>query len=177
MPFYLISFLLVSFFMYHSMKQPPRVVTSLAIRHYIVTVLVSMWTSDELRGLFFSVEHPQLALDAYCVPKGFAPAWLSLTLRFASIILASIIWSRTFSLAGRKPKARRVFLVVWPIYVAVFLIESVTVIQAHDYVTSGGRFFGFYILAPALILFLAFVIDLHFRSPSSDDLFLSQKTA
>ena len=163
--------------MYHSLKQSPVVPWRLGLRHFVVVAAVSVLTSEDAYAVLFTVTHPQAAFASYYEPKGFAPSWLYFTLSIADIILGAIIWSKSAALAARKAKARPVFLIVWPIYVAVFLIQSVAVIQAHGYVTSTGRFFAFYILAPTLILFVAFVIDLHFRSPSSDDLFLSQKAA
>lgn len=175
--FYLISFLLVSFFMLHSLKQPPIVPWRLRLRHFVATAAVSVLTSEDAYAVFFYLTHPQAAFANFYVPKGFAPGWLYFSLNVAGIIMGAIIWLESAALATRKAKARPVFLIIWPIYVVTFLIGSMAVVQAHDDITGTGQLFAFYILAPAFILLLALVIDLHFRSPSSDDLFLPQQAA
>ena len=68
--FYLVSFLSVSFLMYHSIKLAPPVPWRLGIRHYIVTLAVALLTTDDIYMAFYSVTHPQFALLHFYVPKG-----------------------------------------------------------------------------------------------------------
>jgi hypothetical protein len=177
MHFYILSFLLVSFFMYQALKQPPPVTWRLMIRHFIITVAVAMLTSWDVYRVFFTLTHPQLAMTAFYVGKGFAPAWIVFSLSVTYMILGAIIWGQSFSLAARKPKARRLFLQVWPFYMIIFMVQYVTIVQESGVVRSSGYFFAYYIFGIVIQVFLGFVIYLHFRSSSSDAIFFPSKAA
>jgi hypothetical protein len=175
--FYLISFLSVSFLMYHSVKLAPPVTWRLGIRHYIVTLAVALVTSDDTYLAFYSVTHPQFAVSHFYVPKGFAPDWLYFSLRVAAMLLGVVIWLESAASAARKARARTAFLWIWPFYVVVMLVEYLLVVQSHGAMKGIGYFFMFYVLGIAFLAFLGFVVYSHFRTRSSDDLFLSQKAA
>ena len=163
--------------MYHSVKLAPPVTWRLGIRHYIVTLAVALMTSDDIYMAFYSVTHPQFAVSHFYVPKGFAPDWLYFSLRVLVMLLGSVIWLETAASAARKARARTAFLWVWPFYMAVGMIEYVIAVQSHGPMKGIGYFFMFYVLGISFLGFLGFGVYLHFRSPSSDGLFLSQKAA
>jgi hypothetical protein len=177
MHLYLIGLLAVSFYMFSSLKKPPVVPWRLGLRHFIVTAAVVVLTSEETHAVFYSVIHPKLAVAHYYVPKGFAPAWLYFCLSVAYIFLGSVIWGNSASLAARRPKARQVFLRIWPFYVILGLFHYVLAVQEHGVVTGIGSFFIYYILFTATCAFISFAFYLHYRSSSSDVLFFSQPAA
>jgi hypothetical protein len=177
MRYYVFSFLSVSFLMYYSIKVAPRVSWRLGIRHYLVTLAAALITAGDAYRALYSLTHPEYVMTHFYVPKGFAPNWLYFSLTFASMILGVIIWLEAAASAARKPRARKAFLWVWPFYVVAALIQYVIVVQSHESYNSVGHLFVLYTFGIAAIAFLGFLIYLHFRSPTSDDLFLSHKAA
>lgn len=177
MRYYFISFLSVTFLMYYSIKLAPRVTWRLGVRHYLVTLAAALITSDDAHQALYSLTHPQDVMARFYIPKGFAPDWLWFSVTITSTILGVIIWLEAAASAARKPRARKAFLWLWPFYVATGLIQYLIVVQSHESSKSIGYFLVIYFLGAMVIAFLGLVIYLHFRSTSSDDLFLSHKAA
>jgi hypothetical protein len=177
MHYYFMTFLSVSFLMNYSIRLVPPVTWRLGVRHYIVTLFAALITSDDAVLAIYSLVHPQYPIAQFYVPRGFASDWLYFSSKVAQMILGLVIWIESGAAAARKPRGRSAFLRLWPLYTVVVCFNYSIFVQSHGFVRGNGGFFSFYVVGTAIIVLISFLVYLHFRSSSSDDLFRSQKAA
>jgi len=175
MRFYLFNLFIVVVFMlgfFPAMKRQPSVPRGLKIRHFLVTLAVVTLTAPAFYTVFYSVTHPQLAFAHFYGANGFVPAWLVFSLRVAGVVFGAVICTQASMLGRRLPKARPVFLRLWPFMVIIWLIESFPNPQEMKARSISFGVLAFYaILAIIIWGVVGRLVYLHFRSASSDVLF------